>query len=544
VNLNPDPHTDPAPEPQSNPQSHSQSSSESSLGPSLGAATAPTSSKALSPRLAAGLVFITSGAVLVLEIVGLRLVAPYVGVTLQSNTAVIGVTLTAIALGAWLGGRLADLIDPRRMLAPAILLGAGTTALTLPLVRYAGEALRGTDPAAVLLVALLTLFAPALLLSSVTPMVVKLQLGDLRRTGTVVGKLSGIGTLGSITATFGTGFVLVAALPSSVIVLSLAALLLIVGIALAVHLRVLTRRAGAEGSHSDRQTTAVAMVLALFGTGFTLAAPNPCDVETAYHCASVEPDPDHRTGRLLVLNSGWHSYVDLADPQYLEFDYTQMIASVADVMRPAGEPLRTLHIGGGGFTLPRYLAATRPGSHTRVLEVDQGVVDLDRAELGLVTGPDLQVWVGDGRVGLAQEADAQRDLVIGDAFGHLTVPWHLTTREAIEEIHRILTPQGIYAMNVIDGPPNRFLRAELATVAEVFRYMALISTPEGVAEEETENFVLVASDAPLPVEAVRDRLAERDTEAVVLAGDQLREFIGDADPLTDDYAPVDQMLGR
>src|SRR5919107_4852774 len=178
--------------------------------------------KALPSWLATALVFCASGSVLVLEIVALRLVGPYVGVTLQVSSSVIGISLAAIAYGTWLGGRLADRFDPRVLLAAALILGAIGTAVTLPLVRWGGEVLRGGAAPAVLLLAAMAVFLPAFLLSTITPLVVKLQLGDLRRTGQVVGRLSSIGTLGAITATLVTGFVLVAALPSSWIVLSLA----------------------------------------------------------------------------------------------------------------------------------------------------------------------------------------------------------------------------------------------------------------------------------------------------------------------------------
>src|SRR5215813_4854023 len=112
---------------------------------------APTA--ALSRRTAAALVFLASGAVLVLEIVGLRLVAPYVGVTLQTTTGVIGVALAAIAYGAWFGGWLADRLDPRRLIAPALALGAAATALALPVVRWAGAWLAGTATGSVVLLA-------------------------------------------------------------------------------------------------------------------------------------------------------------------------------------------------------------------------------------------------------------------------------------------------------------------------------------------------------------------------------------------------------
>ena len=182
--------------------------------------------------LAAFLVFLSSGAVLVLETVSLRLVGPYVGITLQVTSSVIGLALAAIAYGAWTGGWLADRRNPRRMLAPALILAAIAIAVTLPLVRYAGEVLRGAAAGGTLLLTGLAVFVPAALLSAVTPMVVKLQLGDLKRTGQVVGRLSSIGTLGGITATLGTGFVLVATLPSTVIIVALAVVVGGTGLAL------------------------------------------------------------------------------------------------------------------------------------------------------------------------------------------------------------------------------------------------------------------------------------------------------------------------
>ncbi|HYN92972.1 MAG TPA: fused MFS/spermidine synthase, partial [Pilimelia sp.] len=196
---------------------------------------APTAA-ALPNGLAAALVFLASGAVLVLEIVALRLVAPYVGVTLQTSSSVIGVALGAIAYGAWVGGWLADRRDPRPLIPAALVLAGIAVGLTLPVVRYAGEALRGSAAGGILLLTALAVFLPSGLLAAVTPLVVKLQLADLRRTGQVVGRLSSIGTLGAVTATLATGFVLVAALPSSVIMLALAVVIGGTGLGLAVYL--------------------------------------------------------------------------------------------------------------------------------------------------------------------------------------------------------------------------------------------------------------------------------------------------------------------
>jgi MFS family permease len=486
--------------------------------------------------LATTLVFFASGAVLVLEIVALRLVGPYVGVTLQVSSSVIGISLAAIAYGTWLGGRLADRFDPRTLLAPALILAAIGTAITLPLVRWGGEILRGGAAPAVLLLAAMAVFLPAFLLSTITPMVVKLQLGDLRRTGEVVGRLSSIGTLGAITATLGTGFIFVAALPSSWIVLTLAGLLAAAGFALGWWLR---RQVTVPGR---RRTRALVATIGLVGAGLGAAAPTPCDVETAYHCARVDDDPNVAGGRTLILNSARHSYVDLNDPEHLEFAYVQWIGAVADAIRPAGTAIDALHLGGGGFTVPEYVRATRPGSDQLVLELDGGLILLDRQKLGLRTGPDLRVKVGDARVGVAGQPSGRYDFVVGDAFGHLVVPWHLATREMAADIARVLRPDGVYAQNVIDYPPDRFIRAELATVAAAFPYVAVVAPRDALDGKVGSNFVIVASKSPLPLVALRDRLDLVDEPVMLVSGAALTTFVDNARVLTDDYAPVDQLL--
>jgi spermidine synthase len=507
--------------------------------PDPGVAPAAILRRRLPDRVAATAVFLSAGAVLVLEVVGLRLVGPYLGVTLQTSSAVIGIALGAIAYGAWTGGWLADRADPRRLLPTAFLLAAIATALVLPTVRWSGELLRGGGAAGILILATFAVFVPATLLSAISPIVIKLQLSDVGHTGRVVGRLSGIGTLGGITATLVTGFVLVAALPSTVIVLGLAGILAGVGTWLYVYLR----RRDPSTFHGARRPLMGLVLLLLAGTSLTVLAPNPCDIETAYHCARIEVDPDRPTGRLLRLNSARHSYVDLADPRHLEFAYTQWLGAVVDSFAVAGAPVRVLHIGGGGFTMPRYVAAARPGSFNRVLELDGELVALDRAELGVTPGPDLDIVVDDARMSLARQPERSFDLVIGDAFGHLAVPWHLTTKEFLEDIQRVLLPGGVYALNVIDYPPNRLVRAELATVRAVFAHVAVVAPEQVLAGGgRGSNFLVLASDQPLPLAQLRPLFASVAEPATVLDGPQLNAFIGDARVLTDDYAPVDQLL--
>ena len=490
--------------------------------------TIPQTHRNLTAGAAGWLVFIASGAVLVLEILSLRLVAPYLGLTLETSTAVIGFALPAIALGAWLGGRAADAYPPQSILGPMVMLSGVLVLFVGPAVRWTGEQVRGGDAGAVLAMAAVAILAPAALLAAVTPLVVKLRLQALDETGRVVGRLSGVGTLGALVATFATGFVLVAELPTSRILLVLGVLLIVLGVVLTTFLR------GHPGAYA-------VLLLAFFGFGASSLFPPPCDVETAYHCARVVPDPSRPSGRTLRMDTLFHSYVDLQDPSYLEFSYTRSFASVVDAARP-GEPLDALHIGGGGFSIPRYLDFTRPGSQNLVLEIDKGVVELDIRKLGLELGDGIEVKIGDGRMGLAEEPAGSRDLVVEDAFGGLAVPWHLTTVETARQIRRILRPEGIYLVNVIDYAPLLFARAEAATIAGVFPHVALISRPGVLAGSGGDNLVFVASERPLPIEAVEAQLARRVPEYMLIEGSEYETFAGNAEVLTDDYAPVDQLV--
>ncbi|KFG76969.1 spermidine synthase [Streptomyces mutabilis] len=484
----------------------------------------------LGSRTAAALVFGSSAAVLIVEIVALRLLAPYLGLTLETSTMVIGVALTAIALGSWLGGRLADLVDPRRLLGPALGVSGAAVALTPAVLRSTAE----WAPVLLLLVAGLTILVPGALLSAVTPMVTKLRLTSLAETGTVVGRLSGVGTVGAIVGTVLTGFVLISRLPVSGILISLGVLLM-AGSALV-------------GWRARGWTGTPALTLMVVAGGLaTVPAPGGCDAETKYHCARVVADPGRDGGRTLVLDGVRHSYVDVDDPTYLKFTYVRAIASVVDTAFPGSEPIAAYHLGGGGLTFPRYLAATRPGTRSLVSEIDGGVVRIDREEFGLSPEAGVDVRTEDGRLGLRRLGTSSRDLVVGDAFGGVSVPWHLTTVEAMADVRRVLKEDGLYVANLIDHGDMAFARAEVATLGETFEHVALLGEPADIgtgraATPDGGNLVVLASDRPVDLCAAREALDDGRVGWDIVTGDALTSWTDGARPLTDDYAPVDQLL--
>ena len=460
---------------------------------------------------------------LVLEILGVRLLAPYVGLTLETTTAIIGAALAGIAAGAAAGGRAADRFDGRWLL-PLLLAAGGLLCIAaVPLVRTLGEAVRGMDEFAALAIALTILFPPAFVLSAVSPVVAKLRLHDLEHTGRVVGSLSAWATAGALVGTFGTGFVLVPLLPTSAAVFAIGGLLLAVALLLALRLR-LTSAAVAGVSVAGAVTLAAA----------AMAIGSPCDSETDYHCAVVAAIRARPGGRTLILDDLRHSHVDLDDLGHLEFDYTRWIGDAIDAL-PAG-PLDAVYLGGGGYTLPRYVATVRPGSHARVLEVDGALVDVARRRLALRTGPALRVRVGDARVTLRDEPTDSADVLVGDAFGSRSLPWHLATAQFAREIRRVLRPGGLYTLNLIDQGDLALLRAEAATLLEVFADVRLVAR-SAHGQPLGGNVVFLASDRPMaPAVGSTARGARTFDRAAV------RRIAGDADVLHDDDAPADQLI--
>jgi MFS family permease len=484
---------------------------------------APATGRLIGARAGNALVFMAAGAVLVLEILGVRLLAPYVGLTLETTTAIIGAALAGIAAGAAAGGLAADHFDGRWLL-PLLLAAGGLLCIAaVPLVRAFGPAVRGTGDVTALFLALIILFPPAFVLSAVSPVVATLRLHDLQRTGRVVGSLSAWATAGALVGTFGTGFVLVPLMATSAAVFATGGVLLAVALLVALRFGVASR-AIALGCVTGAVTLAAV----------ALAIGSPCDTESDYHCAVVVADAERPGGRTLILDDLRHSYVDLNHLDHLEFDYTRWMGDAIDAL-PAGS-LAAVYLGGGGYTLPRYVAATRPGSRARVLEVDGELVTLARRRLALRTGPALRVRVGDARVTLRGEPTDSADVIIGDAFGARSLPWHLATAEFAREIRRVLRPGGLYALNVIDEGELALLRAEAATLLDVFADVRLVAhTDHG--EPVGGNVVFLASDRAL---APGVRSTSRDARTFDRIA--VRRIAGDADVLRDDDAPADQLI--
>ena len=471
------------------------------------------------------LVTATSGLVLVLEIIAGRLLAPYIGVSLDTFTGIIGTILAGIALGSAIGGSLADKGDPVRLIARALFLGGALTWLSIPIASALGPNL-GTGPAAIVTLTACAFFLPAAVLSGIGPMVTKLELASLEETGSVVGKLSAASTFGALVGTFGTGFILISIFPVRSIIVGVGALLVLGSIIMFV----------ATGrKRPDASEIAVGVIAALA----SVAISSPCDLTTDYSCVRIvadDPsDPEGReNGRSLIIDNLRHAHVDLDDPLFLDIRYMRLFADAVEAL--PDEPLRVLHVGGGGFSLPRYINEVRPGSENVVLELDADLVEIARDSLGLADDDGLDIRTGDARLHLQDLETNSFDLIVGDAYAGSSVPWHLTTVEVMTEFDRLLADDGTYIMNVIDGDQSRFARAQLATIQELFENTAVIA-PDGGIPSFAVNQIFVATHGELP------ELEIDPADGNLFTGQDVDDYIGNnAIVLTDDFAPADQLL--
>jgi hypothetical protein len=248
----------------------------------------------------------------------------------------------------------------------------------------------------------------------------------------------------------------------------------------------------------------------------------------------VRRDVDVPTGRWLYLEGMEASYVDLSDPEHLEFSYVRRIRDAVDAVFPVRAPLTVVHVGGGGGTYARYLAATRTESRSELIEVDPLVLDVARRYLGLQSSPRLKVHLGDARTRVGGRTDASADVVVGDAFLDGLVPAHLATTEFATEVARVLAPGGIYVLNVVDAPPQYICRRIATTLLGVFPEVALLASHRVYSGRSVGNLVFVASAAPVPLDRLRVRAARDGEPTDVVGTDEVRFYAAGAQPFTDE----------
>jgi len=482
-------------------------------------------------------VFICGAMVMVMELVGSRILAPYMGTSIIVWTSLIGIVLGCLSLGYWLGGRMADRSPSRTALA-GIILGAGlaiggAAMFNAPLLnllqRTMPDIYTGSMVATVLLFAL-----PSVLLGMVSPYAIRLRINELSTSGALVGRLYAISTVGSIVGTFLAGFVLVSFLGSSTTLLVVAMVLALTSILAAPSFL----KAGVAGA------AFLATLLALtLSSRAGLAEIGMADVDTIYNRIIVTTGHDlvtERPIRTLSTNpGGFQSAMYLDDELELTLRYTRFF----DLGRHFAPQLSdALMLGGGAYSYPRYLLAQEPHVHMDVVELDPGMTEIARRWFGLRDDPRLSIFHEDARTYLQrlQSEGGQYDLALVDVFNsHYSIPFHLTTQEAAHGLRAVLRDDGVVVINTIsaiEGHAGRLLRAQIATLRQAFEQVLVFPVREPGDGQIVQNVILVAlatNQSP--------SLTSADPHVQAMLDHAWTEEIPqDVPPLTDAFAPVDR----
>ncbi len=505
-------------------------------------------------------VFLSSACIMVLELVAGRLIARHVGSSLYTWTSVIGIVLAGIAAGNYAGGRLADRFPPREALASIFLL-ASANCLLIPLLNaFFGnhDALRELEwPVRIALHVFCVFFLPSCLLGMISPVAAKMAISLGQQLGRTVGNVYSWGALGSIVGTFLTGYVLIAEMGTTSVLLAVSAMLLAM--------------AFAWGSSSILPYLWTGVLL-----GVVTATWAPFDFardtgerlgfrehnrpsvlfwdESEYSSILVEEVIETPGLRSMTLDHLVHAYVDMNDADVLHYDYEKIYQGVTEAAAAAGlvtgEP-RGLFLGGGGFVFPRWFVRRFPKGYGEVVEIDPEVTRAALESFGLERDTPLEIIHMDARNRVEElyarklrgELTERFDLVYNDAFNHYAPPFHLTTLEYVRKVRALMSDDSVFLANTIDiFRSGRFLGAMIATVEEVFPYVYTFCTSPGGPsdEDERDTFIVMGSTRQLPVQ----RLDYLKYSAALLSPRDLAVLRERSQGLvlTDDFAPVDNLL--
>lgn len=262
----------------------------------------------------------------------------------------------------------------------------------------------------------------------------------------------------------------------------------------------------------------------------------PIDTGTA----EIEADPYRANRYILKVNGVPSSHVDLEDPSYLDFEYMRWMEPIFTIGFPAQDfdgrarKLRVLHLGGGGCSMARWVAANYDNARQVVVELDAKLAELVRTNFEVPRAPLVRLRVGDAAQVLPTLSDDSRDVIIRDVFAGSTTPRQLTTVDYARQAQRVLDVGGVYVMNCGDTADLAGAKAEAATLLSVFKHVALIADPPMLKGRRYGNIVFLASDEPLALGPAFERsLRTAPLPAQLVSGSGVERFASDAEPIND-----------
>ena len=482
-------------------------------------------------------VFVCGAVVMIFELVGSRVLGPYFGTSIFVWTSLIGIILGSLSLGYYLGGKIADKKPSLKNLSLIIFLAAISISLTVLIKDSLLVILQNsfTDIRASSVLASLSLFLPAsVFLGMVSPYAVKLKMNNLNTSASTVGNLYAISTTGSIVGTFLSGFYLIPHFGTNKLLIILSITLIIISLALS-----------AKKDDRIKLSVFAIVIIGWFAIGKLNYIPPKIgfiDIDTTYNRIWIYDRIDLRTNRMVKMmgiNNENHSSMFL-DSDELVNEYTKYY-HLAKHFNPNFK--KTLMIGGAGYSYPKDFLHKYPEATIDVVEIDPKVTELAKKYFRLEESSRLTIYHEDGRVFL-NKTQEKYDVIFGDAFSsHYSLPYQLTTKEAVQKKYNILNDDGIVILNIIsaiEGEKGKFLRAEYATYKSLFPQVYLFPVRDSGNSNMVQNIILVA------LKSEKDQIFNNSDPKLNEYLQHLWKKTVDTDIpiLTDNFAPVDYYINK
>jgi len=479
-------------------------------------------------------VFMTGAAVMVIELLGTRLIAPFYGASLYVWTSVISVTLIALALGYYIGGIWAD--RAKKTGLSLIIALAGLLTLIIPWLT--GPVLLATDPLGLRLgtfTSTLVLFSPSLfMLGMIGPFAVKLSTSALANVGASTGSIYAISTVGSVVGTLFLGFYLFPLVGSREIFIGLGLLLFLLAAIVAYFERKHLKLACTLAPIALLSTIGIGLLPQIADAGRLYADDTSFQTrferESLYGWVRVIDNPAENY-RLLTVDASTIGAASISNGENA-LTY-QDIVGLLPVLSPNMK--RALLIGQGAghmaMTLKLY------GIETDTLEIDPAVAEAARDYFDFT--PTGRTIIGDARYEIRQ-LEASYDLIILDVFTGGSEPVHLLTVETMMQLQSLLSEQGMLALNFVafyeDGN-NPALASVAKTLAQVFPHQSVFISDPG---REFNDFIFLAANQAINLDSGTLRHSQRDwLKQRLLNIDQTHGFL-----LTDNLNPLEKLQTR
>lgn len=474
--------------------------------------------------------FIAGGLVMTLELSASRVLAPYMGLSLYVWTSIIGIILAAMSLGYWLGGIYADR-NPTTTGLQRVLFVAGCAIGTTAFLKDAVAAFSAIFLGSILgpIVASVILFLPpGIFLAMVSPYALRLKLSSVETGGKVSGSISAFSTLGSIMGTFLAGFLLIPHMQTIHILIGLAAVSALSALLL--------------GGVSPKKLLVLLVVLLLgeiWGWSISTSTHIIASIPSPYALITIKnAEIDGRPARIVVRDSEIHAgtYQDTHDPA---FPIYRSFSTLDAYFAP--HPQRALLLGGGIYDVATRFLDRYSTSSIDAVEIDPEMTRVAETYFHLTRSDRLHITHEDARVFLNQSADnGAYDIIYNDSFSSFySVPFQLTTKEAVAHMRRLLREDGIVLSNIVSGLEGKqalFLNAEYKTFASVFPFVRVFAVGDMTNTKVAQNFLLVASARPIEPR-------QKNAVATAMAHKEVFPTISERTPiLSDEFAPVDYFV--